>query len=75
MWLPLDDASNALSQRQRQQAGWENCGILVVCPSKETAEVLDVSAAALKRDWNVAKRWLPRAEPASWFSERRLRPE
>ena len=58
--VALDDALNALSQRDTQQVRVVELRYFGGLTVEETAEVLDVSAATVKRDWNMAKAWLSR---------------
>ena len=58
--VALDDALNALSQRDAQQEKIVELRFFGGLTVEETAEVLDVSAATVKRDWVVAKAWLTR---------------
>jgi RNA polymerase sigma factor (TIGR02999 family) len=58
--IALDDALRALSAidaRKNQVVELRFFGGLTV---EETAEVLDVSAETVKRDWKLAKAWLRR---------------
>lgn len=58
--IALDDALNALSRRDAQQEQIVELRFFGGLTVEETAEVLDVSAATVKRDWTVAKAWLTR---------------
>jgi len=58
--VALDDALNALSRRDAQQEQIVELRFFGGLTVGETAEVLDVSAATVKRDWLVAKAWLTR---------------
>jgi len=58
--LALDEALHrlqALSERQHQVVEYRFFGGLSI---EETAEVLGISAATVKRDWNMARAWLNR---------------
>jgi len=58
--LALDEALGrlaTLSERQHQVVECRFFGGLTV---EETAEVLDISPATVKRDWNLARAWLNR---------------
>jgi RNA polymerase sigma factor (TIGR02999 family) len=58
--IALDDALTALSQRDAQQVRIVELRFFGGLTLDETAEVVGVSAATVKRDWNVAKAWLTR---------------
>lgn len=59
--LALDDALNELAELDEQQSRIVELRYFSGLTIKETAEVLKVSAATVKRDWRMAKTWL-RAE-------------
>ncbi len=56
--VALDDALNGLSQMDAQQAKIVELRYFSGLTIEETAEVLDISPATVKRDWVVAKAWL-----------------
>jgi RNA polymerase sigma factor (TIGR02999 family) len=56
----LDDALNKLSQRDEQQSQIVELRFFGGLTLEETAEVLDVSPATVKRDWRLAKAWIAR---------------
>lgn len=56
----LDDALNKLARKDERQARIVELRYFSGLAVEETAEVLDVSAMTVKRDWNVAKAWLRR---------------
>ncbi len=58
--VALDDAMNlALPPGSPCKRGWcRGCATLVDWSVEETAEVLNISAITVKRDWRVAKNWL-----------------
>jgi RNA polymerase sigma factor (TIGR02999 family) len=58
--LGLDDALVQLSRRDAQQGRIVEMRFFGGLTVEETAEALDVSAATVKRDWNMAKAWLTR---------------
>ncbi len=58
--VALDDALTALSRRDAQQERIVELRFFGGLTVEETAEVLDVSAATVKREWVVAKAWLTR---------------
>jgi RNA polymerase sigma factor (TIGR02999 family) len=58
--VALDEALNALSQRDEQQSRIVEMGYFGGLTIDETAEVLRISPATVKRDWNMAKAWLSR---------------
>jgi RNA polymerase sigma factor (TIGR02999 family) len=58
--MALDEALDALDQidsRQRQIVEMRYFGALSI---EETAQVLDISPATVKRDWRMARAWLHR---------------
>lgn len=58
--VSLDDALNALSQKDEQQSRIVEMRFFGGLATEEIALVLGVSASTVKRDWNVAKAWLTR---------------
>ncbi len=58
--LALDDALVQLSRRDAQQGRIVEMRFFGGLTVEETAKALDVSAATVKRDWNMAKAWLTR---------------
>jgi RNA polymerase sigma factor (TIGR02999 family) len=58
--LVLDDALNALAQMDPQQARVVELRFFGGLSIEETAQVVGISAATVKRDWTVAKAWLHR---------------
>jgi RNA polymerase sigma factor (TIGR02999 family) len=58
--LALDDALNELSQRDAQQGRIVELRYFGGLTVGDTAEVLDISAATVKRDWTMAKAWISR---------------
>lgn len=59
--LALDDALNYLAVMDEQQGRIVELRFFGGLTIEETASVLGVSPATVKRDWNVAKAWLSRA--------------
>jgi RNA polymerase sigma factor (TIGR02999 family) len=58
--VALDDALIGLSRRDAQQEQIVELRFFGGLTIDETAEVLDISSATVKRDWNMAKAWLTR---------------
>jgi RNA polymerase sigma factor (TIGR02999 family) len=58
--VALDEALNALSERDEQQSRIVEMRYFGGLTIDETAEVLRISPATVKRDWNMAKAWLSR---------------
>ena len=58
--MALDEALNTLSQRDEQQSRIVEMRYFGGLTIDETAEVLKISPATVKRDWNMAKAWLSR---------------
>lgn len=56
--LALDEALGRLESRSRRQARVVECRFFTGLDVTETAEVLGVSAATVKRDWALASAWL-----------------
>ena len=59
--LALDDALNELQAMDEQQGRIVELRFFGGLTIEETAYVLEISAATVKRDWSVAKAWLSRA--------------
>jgi RNA polymerase sigma factor (TIGR02999 family) len=58
--VALDDALNALSQRDAQQGRIVELRFFGGLTIEEAAEALDISPATVKRDWSMARAWLSR---------------
>jgi RNA polymerase sigma factor (TIGR02999 family) len=58
--VALDDALNALSQRDAQQGRIVELRFFGGLTIEEAAEALDISPATVKRDWAMARAWLSR---------------
>lgn len=58
--IALDDALIALAQRDAQQVQIVELRFFGGLTLEETAEVIGISPATVKRDWNMAKAWLAR---------------
>ena len=58
--IALDDALGSLAEIDPQQARIVELRFFGGLTIEETAEVLDISPATVKRDWNWAKAWLYR---------------
>lgn len=58
--VAVDDALNALAQLDDQQARIVELRYFGGLTIEETAQVLEISPATVKRDWNMAKAWLAR---------------
>jgi RNA polymerase sigma factor (TIGR02999 family) len=58
--IALDDALNQLAQFDPQQSRIVELRFFGGLTGEETAAVLGISAAAVGRDWNMAKAWLSR---------------
>lgn len=58
--VALDDALNSLAKIDPQQARIVELRFFTGLTVEETAEVLDISPATVKRDWVTAKAWLYR---------------
>jgi len=58
--LAVEDALNALSRRDAQQARIVELRFFGGLTIEETAEALDISPATVKRDWVMARAWLSR---------------
>lgn len=58
--LVLDHALNRLAERDPQQSRIVEMRFFAGLTVEETAEVLGISAATVKRDWSMARAWLSR---------------
>jgi len=58
--LALDDALNHLAQRDSQQCRIVELRFFAGLTVEETAVLVGVSAATVKRDWSLARAWLSR---------------
>lgn len=58
--LLLDDALTQLAQRDPQQSRIVELRFFAGMTVEETAAVMDISAATVKRDWAMARAWLSR---------------
>jgi RNA polymerase sigma factor (TIGR02999 family) len=58
--LALDDALRQLAERDPQQSQIVELRFFAGLTVEETATVLNVSAATIKRDWSMARAWLSR---------------
>ena len=58
--MALDDALNQLAQRDPQQVRIVELRYFAGLTVEETAAVLDISPATVKRDWSMARAWLSR---------------
>lgn len=58
--VALDDALNELSKRDAQQGRIVELRFFGGLTLEETAEVLGISPATVKRDWKMAKAWIAR---------------
>lgn len=56
----VDDALNALAELDEQQARIVELRYFGGLTIEETAQVLEISPATVKRDWSMAKAWLAR---------------
>lgn len=56
--VALDEALNRLAEFDARQARVVELRYFSGMTEEETAEVLDVSPATVRRDWNMAKAWL-----------------
>jgi RNA polymerase sigma factor (TIGR02999 family) len=56
----VDDALKALAERDEQQARIVELRYFGGLTIEETSQVLEISPATVKRDWNMAKAWLAR---------------
>jgi len=69
--VALDDALIALSRRDEQQTQIIELRYFGGLTIEETAEVLGISPATVKRDWSMAKAWLGREMRRGHGGERR----
>jgi RNA polymerase sigma factor (TIGR02999 family) len=58
--LALDDALKRLAERDPQQSRIVELRYFAGLTVEETAAVLDISPATVKRDWSMARAWLSR---------------
>lgn len=58
--VAVDDALKALAELDEQQARIVELRYFGGLTIEETVQVLEISSATVKRDWNVAKAWLAR---------------
>jgi RNA polymerase sigma factor (TIGR02999 family) len=58
--LVLDNALNQLAERDSQQSRIVELRFFAGLTVEETAALLGISAATVKRDWSMAKAWLSR---------------
>lgn len=58
--MALDEALNELAEIDERQVRIVELRYFSGLSIEETAEVLDISTATVKRDWNMAKAWLYR---------------
>lgn len=58
--IALDDALKELARRDEKQCDIVELRYFAGLTVQETAEVLDISAATVKREWTMAKAWLSR---------------
>ena len=58
--LALDDALNQLAQRDSQQSRIVELRFFAGLTVEETAAILGISPATVKRDWSLARAWLSR---------------
>jgi RNA polymerase sigma factor (TIGR02999 family) len=58
--IALDDALMGLAKLDKEQARIVELRFFGGLATEEIAEVLDISASTVKREWNVAKAWLTR---------------
>lgn len=56
--VALDEALNRLAEFDERQAKVVELRYFSGMTEEETAEVLDISPATVRRDWNMAKAWL-----------------
>ena len=59
--LALDSVLNELASMDEQQGRVVELRFFGGLTIEETASVLDISPATVKREWNVARAWLSRA--------------
>jgi RNA polymerase sigma factor (TIGR02999 family) len=58
--VELNDALDSLAQIDEQQSRIVELRFFGGLTTEETAEILEISPATVKRDWSVAKSWLTR---------------
>jgi RNA polymerase sigma factor (sigma-70 family) len=58
--LALDGALKQLAERDPQQSKIVELRFFAGLTVEETAAVLDISPATVKRDWSMARAWLSR---------------
>jgi RNA polymerase sigma-70 factor (ECF subfamily) len=58
--VSLDEALNALAERDSQQARIVELRFFSGLSIEDTAQVVGISASTVKREWNIAKAWLAR---------------
>lgn len=58
--VQIDDALNALGKLDERQVQIVELRFFAGLSNEEVAELLDISVATVKRDWNVARAWLAR---------------
>jgi RNA polymerase sigma factor (TIGR02999 family) len=58
--LALDDALRQLAERDPQQSRIVELRFFAGLTVEETAAILDISRATVKRDWSMARAWLSR---------------
>jgi RNA polymerase sigma-70 factor, ECF subfamily len=58
--VSLDEALNALAERDAQQARIVELRFFSGLSIEDTAQVVGISASTVKREWNIAKAWLAR---------------
>lgn len=68
--VALDDALNQLSHRDAQQSQIVELRFFGGLTLEETAEVLEISTATVKRDWRMAKAWMARELQRSRYGKR-----
>jgi RNA polymerase sigma factor (TIGR02999 family) len=56
--MALEDALARLAERNERQARVVECRYFAGMSVEETATVLDISPATVKRDWTLARAWL-----------------
>jgi len=59
-WIALDEALHRLTEMDERQSRIVELRVFGGLTTDETAEVLDISASTVLREWNVAKVWLHR---------------
>jgi len=58
--VALDEALKKLERLSERQGQVVECRVFAGLPVKETADVLGISVATVKRDWRLASAWLRR---------------